>query len=56
MSLSILSLSLLLFFLGAQWMGLFVVSPTLLGVFAWVTAGLLLLEGGPVLYKKYFVR
>jgi len=56
MSLSTLGLALVLFLLAAGWLGWFAVSGTFLGVVALITAILLVIEGGPVVYKRYFVR
>lgn len=56
MSLSTLFLALLLFLMAAGWLGWFAVSATFLGVVALVTAILLVIEGGPIVYKRYFVR
>lgn len=56
MSLSTLSLALLLFLLAAGWLGWFAVSATFLGVVAVVTAILLVLEGGPVVYRRFVDR
>lgn len=53
MSLSTLGLALLLFLLAAGWLAWFAVSVTLLGIVALVTAILLLVEGGPVVYKRF---
>lgn len=56
MSLANLLLALLLFLLGASWLGWFTVSGTFLGVVAILTAVLLVVEGGPVVYKRWFVN
>jgi len=56
MSISTLFLALLLFLMAAQWLAWFPVSATFLGVVALVTAILLVVEGGPVLYNRYIVR
>jgi len=56
MLLSFLFLALVMFLNGAMHLGWFAVSATFLGITELVTAILLILEGGPVLYKRYFVR
>lgn len=52
MSLSALFLAILLFLLAAGWLGWFAVSAILLGVFALIAAILLVVEGGPVVYRR----
>lgn len=54
MSFSTLLLALLLFLLAAGWLGWFVVSAGLLGILALIDAILFVVEGGPVVYKRYF--
>jgi hypothetical protein len=56
MSISALFLALVLFLYAAGHLGWFAVSGTILGVMELVTAILLIVEGGPTLYKKYVVR
>lgn len=53
MSLSTIGLALLLFLMAANWLTWFAVSATLLGIVAIVTAVLLVVEGGPVVYKRF---
>lgn len=56
MSLSVLGLAILLFLMGANWLQWFQVPAGILGVFAVITAALLVVEGAPIVYRKYFVR
>ena len=56
MLLSTLALALLLFLLAAGWLGWFIVSATFLGVVSLITAILLVIEGGPTVYKRYLDR
>lgn len=56
MSVSTLFLAILLFLYAAGHLAWFAVNATFLGVWEIVTAILLVVEAGPVLYKKYVVR
>jgi hypothetical protein len=56
MPVSQLLLAIVLFLYAAGHLGWFLTSGTLLGVVELVTAILLVVEGAPVLYKKYVVR
>lgn len=56
MSLSMLFLAITLIFLAAANLSWFIVSATLIGVLELITAILLIVEGGPVLYRRYVVN
>lgn len=56
MSLSALFLALYLFFVSAGHLGWFDVGGIFLGIVALLAAILLVVESGPVVYKKYLVR
>lgn len=56
MYLSTVLLALYLFLQSAALLGWFAVSNVFMGVIALITAILLLIESGPVIYNKYVVR
>lgn len=56
MSLSTLFLAIVLFLYSAIHLGLFAVSTSFLGIVELITAILLFVEGGAVVYKRYMVR
>lgn len=51
-----LFLAITLIFLAAANLSWFIVSATLIGVLELITAILLIVEGGPVLYRRYVVN
>lgn len=53
MLLSVFALALLVFLLGACWLGWFAVTGTALGVVALIATFLLVVEGSIMLYRKF---